>query len=75
MENLTLFENFIVWLCRNRSSMTITTGITYGHRIYKQGRFQFTELAPTLVVIDSDGFTYRATTLDELIKFSRAIKD
>lgn len=75
MENLTLFESFVVWLCRNKNSVAITAGIAYGHRIYKQGRFQFTDVDPTMVVIDSEGFAYKATTLDELIKFSKAIRD
>jgi hypothetical protein len=74
MEN-TLFENFVLWLVRNKMTFTITTGLAYGHKIYKQGEYQFTEINESKVNVTSDNFCYDATTLDELIKISRSIKE
>lgn len=74
MKTLTLFEEFVLWLTQNKNSFTIDTGIVYGHKIYKQGKYQFTEINDNTVTVDSDDFNYTATTLEELIKLSRAIK-
>lgn len=72
MENITLFESFLVWLCRNRREFTVSTGIVYGHKMYTRGQFTFVDLDDS-VMIQSDSFNYKAVTLDELIKLADAI--
>lgn len=72
MENITLFESFLVWLCRNRREFTVSTGIVYGHKMYTRGQFTFVDLDDS-VMIQADSFNYRAVTLEELIKLANAI--
>lgn len=75
METLNLFESFVLWMVRHKNSFTISTGIVYGHKICKQGRYQFTEIDDKAVNVECDDFNYTATSLDELIKLSKAIKN
>lgn len=72
MEDITLFESFLVWLCRNRREFTVSTGLMYGHKMYTRGQFTFVDLGDS-VTIQSDSFNYKAVTLDELIKLSNAM--
>lgn len=74
MKNLTLFESFVLWLVRNKVELTITTGLAFGHKIYKQGEYQFTEINESKVNVESSNFCYDATTLDELIKLAKSIR-
>ena len=69
-----IFEKFIVWLYRNKKDFAITTGIVYGHSIYKKGNYTFTEISPNEVIIDSDDFYLKATSVVELIKIYNAIR-
>ena len=69
-----IFEKFIVWLYRNKKDFTITTGIVYGHSIYKKGNYTFTEISPNEVIIDSDDFYLKVTSVVELIKIYSAIR-
>ena len=68
MENITLFENLVIWLVRNRRSVAIETGIVYGHKIYKQQEYTIIELTPTSVSITADHFYLETSSLDELIR-------
>ena len=74
MENVTLFENFLIWLCRNRLEFTVTTGLAYGHKMYKRGNFTFVEIDDHTVAVDGECFNYKATTLEELINLNKAMK-
>jgi hypothetical protein len=70
-----IFEQFVLWLLRTRTTFTITTGIAYGHKIYQQGKYKFIEVDLNKVVIESDDLSYTATTFDELKKFAEAITE
>lgn len=74
MENITLFESFLIWLNRNKREFTVTTGIVYGHKIYKHGRYTFIELSPTEIGVSADDFYFRATNYEELIMIAKAIR-
>jgi hypothetical protein len=69
---LTLFEQLTLWLCRNRHTYTIGREF-YKHRVYIQGAYTFMELTDTEVAIMGTSFYYKATTLEELIKFVNGI--
>ena len=69
---LTLFEQLIIWLSRNKRNFTISRGV-YTHRAYIQGDFTFLELANTTVAIMGTNFYYQAESLTELIKFVNGI--
>ena len=69
-----IFEKFIVWLYRNKKDFAITTGTVYGHIIYKKGNYTFTEISPNEVIIDSDDFYLKVTSVVELIKIYNAIR-
>jgi hypothetical protein len=72
MNNLTLFEQLIIWLSRNRRMFTVGHE-TYNHRVYIQGAYTFMELTDTEVVIMGTSFYYKATSIEELIKFVNGI--
>lgn len=69
-----IFERFIIWLYRNKKDFAITTGIVYGHSIYKKGNYTFTEISPNEVIIDSDDFYLKVTSVVDIIKIFEAIR-
>lgn len=69
---LNLFEQLIIWMSRNRRMFTVGHE-TYNHRVYIQGQFTFIELGDDTVTVMGTDFYYRATTLEELIKFVNGI--
>ena len=69
-----IFEKFIVWLYRNKKDFAIATGIVYGHQMLKKGNYTFTEISPNEVIIDSDDFYLKVTSVVELIKIYSAIR-
>lgn len=73
MRETTLFEDFVVWLVRNCAEIHITTGLAFGHKIYTKGKYRFIERDENLVIVESDDFSYQATSLEELARFVRAI--
>lgn len=74
MENLTLFQKFVLWLLEKKQSFTITTGICYGHKIYKSGKYEFIEINEKEIVVSSDDFYIKVTTFEELIRIANAIQ-
>ena len=34
-----IFDQFVLWLIRSKDTVTISTGIAFGHKIYSQGPF------------------------------------
>lgn len=73
MKEVTLFEQLVLWLLRNSSTFTITTGLMYGHKMCKLGNYTFIELGNNTVSVSSDNFNYSVTTTEELLKFARAV--
>jgi hypothetical protein len=71
---LTLFEQLIIWMSRNKRQFTMGHEV-YNHRIYKQGAYTFMELSDTTVAIVGMNLYYKATSLVELIKFVDGIED
>ena len=69
-----IFEKFIIWLYRNKKNFEITTGIVYGHSIYKKGNYTFTEISPNEVIIDSDDFYLKVTSVVDIITIFEAIR-
>jgi hypothetical protein len=70
--NLTLFEQLTLWLCRNRHTYTVGHEF-YNHRVYIQGAYTFMELTDTEVAVMGTSFYYKATNFEELIKLVQAI--
>lgn len=71
---LTLFEQLIIWMSRNRRQFTIGHEF-YNHRVYLQGAYTFMELSKTEVAVMGTSFYYKAASLIELIKFVNGIED
>ena len=63
--DLTLFEQLIIWLSRNRRQFTIDNDV-YNHRVYIHGNYTFMEYSATEVGILGTGFYSKATNLKEL---------
>lgn len=70
-----IFDQFVLWLIRHESKVSITTGIVYGKKIYTKGKYKFIELDSSKVSIEGPDFNLQATDLRELINFVRAIKE
>lgn len=71
--DLTLFETFVLLLCRNQRNFEITAEL-YGPRTYQLGAFTFSEYAPNVIVISSKDFYYKATNINEVIRIMNAIR-
>ena len=71
---MNLFEQFVIWLIRNRQEVKVSTGLAYGHKIIQIGNFQFTELSDTTISVDSRDFYTKLDNFDDLIKFTQGIK-
>ena len=63
--NLTLFEQLVIWLSRNRRQFTIGSDI-YNHRVYIHGNYTFMEYYATEVGESGTDFYCRATKPEEL---------
>ena len=63
--NLTLFEQLVIWLSRNRHQFTIGSDI-YNHRVYIHGNYAFMEYSATEVGVLGTDFYFKATNLKEL---------
>lgn len=69
-----LFEHLLLWLYRNRITFEITTGIVYGHKMYKTSGYTFTDLGDYIMIQSDDGkFNYKAYTTEEVEKLLKAI--
>ena len=68
-----IFDQFVLWLIRSKDTVTISTGIAFGHKIYSQGPFRFIELDDNKVCIEGPSFSLYATTAEDLVSFSKAI--
>lgn len=69
---LTLFEQLIVWMSRNKRQFTIGHEV-YNHRVYIQGAYTFMELTDTEVAVMGTSFYYKAIRFEELLKLVQAI--
>lgn len=69
---LTLFEQLIIWMSRNKRQFTIGHEV-YNHRVYIQGAYTFMELTDTEVAVMGTSFYYKATNFEELLKLVQAI--
>lgn len=67
-----LFEQLVLWLFKNHHEFTISTGIVYGHKMYKHNGYEFVELDDNTVSVYGDHFRYKVTTTHELIKLLEA---
>lgn len=67
-----LFEQLVLWLFKNRLEFTISTGIVYGHKMYKHNGYEFVELDDNTVSVYGDRFRYKVTTTHELTKLLEA---
>lgn len=67
-----LFEQLVLWLFKNRLEFTISTGIAYGHKMYKHNGYEFVEFDDNTVSVYGDHFRYKVTTTHELIKLLEA---
>jgi hypothetical protein len=62
---LTLFEQLTIWLCRNKRNFTIGHD-TYKHRVYIHGNYTFMEYSDTEVGVLGTDFYFKATNPEEL---------
>lgn len=67
-----LFEQLVLWLFKNRLEFTISTGIVYGHKMYKHNGYEFVELSDNTVSVYGENFHYTATTFHDLVKLLEA---
>ena len=63
--DLTLFEQLVIWLSRNRRQFTIGSD-TYNHRVYIHGNYTFMEYSATEVAVRGTDFYFKATNQEEL---------
>ena len=63
--DLTLFEQLVIWLSRNRRQFTIGSDI-YNHRVYIHGNYTFMEYSATEVGVLGTDFYFKATNQEEL---------
>ena len=63
--NLTLFEQLVIWLSRNRRQFTIGSD-SYNHRVYIHGNYTFMEYSATKVGVLGTDFYFKATNQEEL---------
>lgn len=63
--DLTLFEQLVIWLSRNRHQFTIGSD-SYNHRVYIHGNYTFMEYSATEVGVLGTDFYFKATNLKEL---------
>lgn len=72
--DLTLFEQLVLWLCRNKLKFTIGHD-TYNNRVYIHGNYTFRECSPTEICVLGTGFYYSVTNVEELrIMFKAIVK-
>lgn len=69
-----LFEQLVLWLIKNRREFTISTGIVYGHKMYKYNGYTFIELDDDTVAVEGENFYYKVTNSDDLLKILRAVR-
>ena len=62
---LTLFEQLTIWLCRNKHKFTIGHD-TYKHRVYIHGNYTFMEYSAKEVAVMGTDFYFKATNPEEL---------
>lgn len=63
--NLTLFEQLVIWLSRNRRQFTIGSDI-YNHKVYIHGNYTFMEFSATEVGVLGTDFYFKVTNPREL---------
>ena len=63
--DLTLFEQLVIWLSRNRRQFTIGSDI-YNHRVYIHGNYTFMEYSAKEVAVMGTDFHFKATNPEEL---------
>ena len=63
--DLTLFEQLVIWLSRNRRQFIIGSDI-YNHRVYTHGNYTFMEYSAKEVGVLGTDFYFKATNLKEL---------
>ena len=63
--SLTLFEQLVIWLSRNRHQFTIGSDI-YNHRVYIHGNYTFMEFSAKEVGVLGTDFYFKATNQEEL---------
>ena len=63
--NLTLFEQLVIWLSRNRRQFTIGSD-TYNHRVYIHGNYTFMEYSATEVGVFGTDFYFKVANPEEL---------
>ena len=62
---LTLFEQLTIWLCRNKHKFTIGHDM-YNHRVYIHGNYTFMEYSVKEVAVMGTDFYFKATNPEEL---------
>lgn len=73
MNNLTLFETFILWLCRNKRAFNIEAEDNKP-RMYKQSGYAFIELTTNVILIVGEHFCYQANNINDVIRIASAIR-
>ena len=63
--DLTLFEQLVIWLSRNRRQFTIGSDIC-NHRVYINGNYTFMEYSATEVGVLGTDFYFKAINPEEL---------
>ena len=63
--DLTLFEQLVIWLSRNRHQFTIGHD-TYNHRVYIHGNYTFMEYSAKEVGVLGTDFYFKVTNQEEL---------
>lgn len=63
--DLTIFEQLVIWLCRNKHKFTIGHD-AYNHRVYIHGNYTFMEYSAKEVAVMGTDFYFKVTNLEEL---------
>ena len=70
-----LFEKLVITRMRDTTiDIVINTGAMYGHKIMKIGDYRFIELSDDCVVVESEGFSAKCITWEQLEFIYNAVK-
>lgn len=70
-----LFDKLVITRMRDTTeSITINTGLAYGHKIMSIGKYRFIELDESTVAVEAEDFYARCTTWEEVNLIYRAVR-
>lgn len=69
-----LFEKILIYLMRNNLQVTVTTGLVYGHKMIKMGRYEFCELSDDNVSITGTDFYTHCKTFEDAMRIISCLR-